>query len=45
MTRQRSGSGFGRRSWLFLGLLAVGLVYATATGRWSTVIYLLLRVS
>lgn len=33
-----------RRSRLWLAVFAVALVYAVASGHWSTVFYLLLRV-
>lgn len=43
--RGRSGSGLRGRSVVWLGLLVVGLAYATITGRWSMLFYLLLRAA
>lgn len=45
MSRRRAVRGFGGRSWLFVLVLVVGLGYAVASGRWSTVVNLLLRVA
>ncbi len=45
MMRRGKVRGFGGRSWFWIGVLVVGLGYAVASGRWSSVVYLLLRVA
>lgn len=44
-SRRPSGSGVSGRSVVWLLLVAVGLVYAVASGYWMSVIYLLLRLA